>query len=161
MSAGADFRALTLFVVRHGQTEDNAAGILSGQNDSPLTDLGRAQARKNGVLLKELAGDLSRTDFFASSLHRACTTMEILREGASLSPRAYRADRRLMESDFGDWSGTNYDQLKVVDKARWDARERDRWNWVAPHGESYAQLHKRVGPFLETLRRDAVILGPP
>ncbi|MBI3674988.1 MAG: histidine phosphatase family protein [Proteobacteria bacterium] len=158
MSAGADFRARTLYVIRHGQTQENAAGLLTGQNDSPLTDLGRAQARKNGVLLKELASDLSRLDFFASSLHRACTTMEILRDGAGLPPLAYRADRRLMEADMGDWSGAVYDDLKVIDKARWDARENDRWNWVMPNGESYAQLHERVGAFLQTLRRDSVIV---
>jgi probable phosphoglycerate mutase len=158
MSVDADFRASTLYVVRHGQTEENAAGILTGQNDSPLTELGRVQARKNGALLKELVGDLSRADFFSSSLHRACTTMELLRARAGLAPLAYRADRRLMEASMGDWSGAIYDQLKVTDKARWEAREADRWNWTAPRGESYAQLHARVGEFLATLRRDAVIV---
>lgn len=152
------FRTYTLYVVRHGQTRDNADGVLSGQNDSPLTERGRDQARANGVRLKELAGDLLHYDFFASSLHRTCTTMELLREAAGLLPLGYHADRRLMEGDYGDWSGKIYDRLQFDDKERWDAREADRWNWVAPHGESYKQLHHRVGQFLETLRRDTVIV---
>jgi broad specificity phosphatase PhoE len=153
-----DFRDLTLYVIRHGQTEENANGLLSGQNDSPLTDLGRAQARANGLLLQKHAGDLARYDFFASSLHRTCCTMEIVREAAGLPPRGYHADRRLMEADFGDWSGRVYDDLKVTDKAGWDAREADRWNFTPPGGQSYAQVHARVGNFLATLRRDAVIV---
>ena len=47
---------------------------------SPLTAKGREQARANGRLLKELAGDLSGFDFYASSLHRTCVTMELMRE---------------------------------------------------------------------------------
>ncbi len=34
-----------LLLVRHGQSEWNAAGRWQGQADPPLTDLGRAQAR--------------------------------------------------------------------------------------------------------------------
>src|SRR5580698_11186366 len=97
-----DFRALTLYVLRHGECEHNVEGRLASQDDSPLTGLGRAQARSNGVLLKELAGDLSRFDFYASSLHRTCATMELLREAARLPPAGYRADHRLMEMHCGD-----------------------------------------------------------
>ena len=34
-----------LYVARHGQDGDNARGILNGQRDQPLTELGRQQAR--------------------------------------------------------------------------------------------------------------------
>jgi hypothetical protein len=40
--------------------------------------------------------------FLASSLHRACATMELLREAAGLPPTGYRADHRLMEMHCGD-----------------------------------------------------------
>src|ERR1700679_2342669 len=93
---------LTLYVLRHGECEHNVEGRIAAQDDSPLTQRGRDQARANGRLLKELIGDLSALDFFASSLHRTCATMELAREAAGLSATGYRADRRLMEGDLGD-----------------------------------------------------------
>ncbi|MBM3659911.1 MAG: histidine phosphatase family protein, partial [Actinobacteria bacterium] len=33
-----------LILVRHGQTDANAAGLLLGRTDPPLNDAGRAQA---------------------------------------------------------------------------------------------------------------------
>ena len=40
--------------LRHGQTAFNYAGILHGQLDSELTELGKRQAAKQGKLLKKL-----------------------------------------------------------------------------------------------------------
>src|SRR5690242_19502742 len=98
----ADFRSLTLYVVRHGECEHNAAGWAAGHDDSPLTENGRAQARANGRMLREVAPRLDELDFFASSLHRACNTMELLRDEAGLASTGYRADWRLMEVNLGD-----------------------------------------------------------
>jgi len=39
---------LTVTLVRHAQSEDNANGILAGHRDAPLSALGRAQARALG-----------------------------------------------------------------------------------------------------------------
>ena len=98
----SDFRNLTLYVIRHGECEHNAAGWAAGHDDSPLTERGRAQARANGRVLLEVAGRVDGLDFFASSLHRTCTTMELLREEIGLPATGYRADRRLMEGNLGD-----------------------------------------------------------
>ncbi|WP_222104588.1 phosphoglycerate mutase family protein [Shewanella algae] len=42
-----------IFILRHGQTEFNAAGKLQGHCNSPLTELGRAQAKAYGVALQQ------------------------------------------------------------------------------------------------------------
>src|ERR1700690_1371142 len=97
-----DFHALTLYVIRHGECEHNAAGWAAGHDDSPLTERGRAQARANGRVLREIAPSLDDLDFFASSLHRTCNTMELLRDEIGLPPTGYRADGRLMEGNLGD-----------------------------------------------------------
>ena len=57
------FRDLTLYVIRHGECEHNVAGWAASHDDSPLTARGHEQARANGRLLKEVAGDLSALDF--------------------------------------------------------------------------------------------------
>jgi probable phosphoglycerate mutase len=148
-------RLPTLYVIRHGECEHNAEGRIASQDDSPLTALGREQARANGRLLKELAGDLSRLDFFASPLHRAATTMELLREAAGLPPIGYRADHRLMEIDLGDYIWRKWSDLGDADRTAWRA---DPWNHAYPGGESQAEVSGRVGRLLATLTRDSVIV---
>jgi probable phosphoglycerate mutase len=130
-------------------------GRLASQDDSPLTETGRAQARSNGVLLKDLAGDLGRFDFYASSLHRTCATMELLREAAGLPPTGYRADHRLMEMHCGDQIWLRWSDIPAEDHARY----RDNpWSLARPGGENQAMVYERVGKFLDTLSRDAVIV---
>jgi probable phosphoglycerate mutase len=148
------FRDLTLYVIRHGECEHNAEGRLASQDDSPLTAKGRDHARSNGRLLKAMA-DLSALDFFASSLHRTCTTMELLREAAGLPSTGYRADHRLMEMNCGDQIWLRWQDIPDADHAAYRA---DPWNCARPGGESQAQVFARVGNFLATLKRDSVIV---
>jgi len=50
--------AAEICLLRHGETEWNVAGRLQGSLDSPLTPLGREQARRLGaVLARRLGGD--------------------------------------------------------------------------------------------------------
>jgi broad specificity phosphatase PhoE len=151
----ADLKSLTLYVIRHGECEHNVEGRLASQSDSPLTAKGRAQARGNGLLLRELAGNLDNFDFFASPLHRTCTTMELLREAAGLSPAGYRADHRLMEMHCGDQIWLRWSDIPEEDHARYRA---DPWNLARPGGESQAMVFERVGDLLATLTRDSVIV---
>jgi len=150
-----DFRNHTLYVLRHGECEHNVEGRLASQSDSPLTAKGREQARANGRLLKEIAGDLSQFDFHASSLHRTCATMELLREAAGLPATGYRADHRLMEMHCGDQIWLSWSEIADEEHARYRA---DPWNHLRPGGESQAMVFKRVGELLATLRCDAVIV---
>ncbi len=152
----SDFRNLTLYVIRHGECEHNAEGRIAAQNDSPLTALGREQARANGKLLRDLAGDLSALDFFASSLHRACATMELLRAEAGMPPTGYRADRRLMEIDVGDYTWRKWSEIGPEDQAHY---RKTPWAHAYPGGETQEQVHARVGEFLKNLTRDSVIVS--
>ncbi|MEI9929362.1 MAG: histidine phosphatase family protein [Rhizomicrobium sp.] len=146
----------TLYVIRHGECEHNAEGRIAAQNDSSLTALGREQARANGVLLKRIAGDLSQLDFYASSLHRTCMTMELLREAAGLPATGYRADRRLMEIDLGDHTWCKWRELTSEERAQYRA---DPWHHHYRGAESHADVYARVGEFLATLKRDSVIVS--
>lgn len=145
----------TLYVIRHGECIHNVEGWIGAQDDSPLTERGREQARTSGRLLKEIADDLSQLDFFASSLHRTCVTMELVRGAAGLSPFGYRADHRLMEIDFGDDTGKSHAVLEASPGGRFGA---DHWDYVRPNGESLAMVYDRTAQFLDTLTRDAVLV---
>ena len=150
-----------LYYVRHGQTDWNAERRLQGQHDIPLNALGRTQAIQCGTILRDLferdnrqANDL---DYFASPLSRARKTMELMRAELGLDPQVYRTDVRLMEMSFGRWEGFTAAELQVCEAQALAARERDKWNFALPGGESYAQLMIRVRAWYQTIERDTVV----
>ncbi len=150
-----DFRDLTLYVVRHGECEHNLDRRVGSQNDSALTERGREQARANGRRLRELEPDPARVGFHASSLHRTCVTMELLREAAGLPGTGYLADHRLMEFHAGDHIWLKWDDIPEDDHVPFRA---DPWNASRPGGESHADVFARTGQFLRTLTKDSVIV---
>lgn len=150
---------LTLYVVRHGETDWNAIQRYQGQTDIPLNDKGRSQAARNGRALAELLGGrLTELGYCASPLSRASETMEILRRTAGLDPAGYATDDRLKEINFGHWEGELWTKLPETDPEGFAARRVDPWGWVPRGGESYQMLASRVGGFLATLERDTVVV---
>ena len=152
-----------LFYVRHGETEWNRAGRLQGQHDSDLTPLGQLQAVRSAEILRELWEREGRSvddfDYVASPLGRARATMERIRETLGLAPGHYHTDPRLQELAFGRWEGRAYYQLQANEPDVLAERERDKWNFAPPGGESYAALMTRVGAWHATVRRDSVVVA--
>jgi probable phosphoglycerate mutase len=118
---------------------------------------GRKQAAANGISLKRLVPDLSSLAFFASSLHRACATMELMREAGGLPATDYIADRRLMEVDCGENTWLTWPEIekRAEQDPIWHS---DRWRYAHPGGESLIDLENRVSEFLRTMKRDAVLV---
>ena len=98
----------TLLLVRHGETDWNAAGRLQGHTDRPLNEYGRRQARE---LADRLAGDGIHA-VYASDLARARETAEIL--GARLGLDVV-VDPDLREKDWGSWEGLTSDERARVE----------------------------------------------
>jgi probable phosphoglycerate mutase len=150
-----------LYFVRHGETDWNRERRLQGQHDIPLNSLGRVQAARGGVLLRELfergGRPAANLDYVASPLGRARETMELMRAGLGLEPTAYRTDVRLMEMSFGRWEGFTFAELQARESAALAERERDKWGFVLPGGESYAQLQVRVRAWYDNLAHDTVV----
>ncbi|MGQ4275336.1 histidine phosphatase family protein [Terrihabitans sp. B22-R8] len=140
-------------VVRHGQTDWNAAGRLQGQKDIPINGRGRAQAEAVGRFLKKQRPDVLGFDFVASPLGRTRETMEIMRRAMDLPTSGYRMDSRLMELTFGNWAGFTWPEVRVHDPAGAAAREAGKWAFVPPSGESYEMLSARVRTWLGELRQ--------
>jgi probable phosphoglycerate mutase len=150
-----------IYFARHGQTDWNAERRLQGQHDIPLNSHGRIQAAKSGEILRDLfARDKLRPqdlDYVSSPLGRARETMELMRTGLGLPPHDYRVDPRLLEMSFGRWEGYTYEELKLHEAESLAARERDKWGFVLPQGESYEQLVVRVRDWYESVERDSVV----
>lgn len=149
---------MTLFVIRHGQTDWNAEKRLQGQHDIPLNDVGRRQAADNGARLASLGLSLAGFDFVSSPLSRARETMEILRRSAGLPPQDYRLEDRLIEICFGDWEGCTLKEVARVSPDSVKRRKLEKWDFVPPgeFAESYEILSWRVGSWLKEIDRPTV-----
>lgn len=80
--------------MRHGETDANVAGVVSGQTDSKLTERGRAQARA----ARDPARALSISDIVASPLTRALETAEII---AAATGHHGQTDTRSARAELG------------------------------------------------------------
>lgn len=148
---------VTVFFIRHGQTDWNAARRYQGQRDIALNEKGRAQARRNGQTLARLAPEIHAADYVASPLGRARETMEIVRAAMALDPSAYRIEDVIKEIHYGHWEGQLAEDIPACDPAGHAARRLDPFHWRPQGGESYADLTARVRPWLAGLDRDAVV----
>jgi len=149
---------VTIYFVRHGETDWNLAQRYQGQRDIPLNATGRAQAARNGrTLALTLGHEAGAVDYVSSPLVRARETMEIMRREIGLPPDDYRVDDRLREINYGYWEGELWGELSVKDPQGFAAREADRWGWQPRGGESYRELSERVAGWLGEIERDVVV----
>jgi broad specificity phosphatase PhoE len=148
-----------LILVRHGETDWNREGRLQGGQDIPLNALGREQAAEAAGRLRELVPDFSGLDFIGSPMLRARETMDILRRELELPAGEYRIDDRLRELTFGSWEGYTWRDVRKAEREQAQLRERDKWSFVPPGGESYLMLAERVRPVLAELQRETVIVS--
>lgn len=151
---------ITLYFVRHGETDWNRTQRYQGQRDIPLNELGREQAFANGRRLSEMLGAAAAgLDFVASPLLRTRETMEIVRRAMDLDPAAYRQDARLVEISYGHWEGQLWSELPTTDPEGFAARQADFWGWCPRGGESYAMLSDRVAGWLNDVDQTAVVVA--
>jgi probable phosphoglycerate mutase len=150
--------SVTLYFVRHGETDWNLAQRYQGQRDIPLNATGRTQAACNGrALAQELGRGADALDYVASPLIRARETMEIMRRELGLPPDGYRTDDRLREINYGHWEGELWAELPAKDPQGFAAREADKWGWQPRGGESYRALSERVAAWFGEIERNVVV----
>ena len=105
-----------LLVIRHGQSEWNADGRWQGQENPPLTDLGRQQAR----LASAAVGAVDA--IHASPLERAFDTATIIGEHIGIGPVV--AAPGMMERNAGEWQGLTHAEIEVAYPGYLEARKR-------------------------------------
>ena len=150
---------VTLYVVRHGETDWNRDARYQGQADIPLNETGRAQARRNGEILRPMMPQIANADFVSSPLARAIETARILRTAMGLAPDTFRREPQLMEVHYGYWEGHLATELQVTDPEGVAAKALDPFGWRPRGGESYADLSDRIAAWLKTVERDTVAIS--
>jgi len=138
----------TIYVVRHGETEWNAAGRRQGRSDSPLTLRGRAQAVAVARTLRPLLDGVERVTVECSPLGRTSVTARILCRELRLPEHALVRAPLLAELDHGGWEGLTGDEIDARFPGMREARARDKWRFPLPGGESYADGFARASRWL-------------
>ena len=131
-----------VFLVRHGESEWNAARRVQGQTaDVPLTELGIRQAR-------EAAGQLGPIDaIWTSDLLRARQTADIIGARRGLRPRLCP---ELREQGLGALEGRGFDEAMSL-AASFDWTDPDT---RIPGGESLRDVYQRLESVLRPLREE-------
>jgi broad specificity phosphatase PhoE len=99
---------LRIYLVRHGQNEDNVNGILNGHRDLPLTEIGIGQAKNLATHIENL--DLTFDTVYSSPLSRAYVTAEVITDHLKLPKPIKLAD--LIERNFGAMTGQKVADIK-------------------------------------------------
>lgn len=144
-----------LFVLRHGQTEWNAAGRHQGRLDSPLTSLGREQAAAQGRLLAG-AGLSNGIACLTSPSGRTMATARIALAaiGCQATP-----DARLMEIGFGRWEGLTALDIDMEWPDNRLGVDMFDWHFTSPEGEDFDAVRSRARSVLDDLKGPTVIVS--
>ena len=135
--------AVSLVLIRHGETQWNAAARIQGFRDIALSPRGREQAQ---ALAGVLADEPIRA-VYASDLGRAIESARPLAQRLGLD---VRVDARMRERGFGIFEGHTYEEAEARwpnEYAIWKRREP---GYALPGGgESYLAGRERVFAFLQ------------
>ncbi|MEG0364559.1 MAG: histidine phosphatase family protein [Erysipelotrichales bacterium] len=134
---------MKIYFVRHGITQANIERKYNGIIDEPLNDKGRDDL----VTKRDIYSDIEFDYIYCSPLIRAKESFSIL--FPELEVNEYRDD--LVEMNFGDWSGLNYeDKFKELEDQGYT------WEDVVnpPNGETYDDLFNRTTNFLEHVSKE-------
>lgn len=122
---------VTLYLVRHGQTEENIARIFQGHLPGTLTAEGREQAYSLGQQLQGIHFDL----VISSDLRRVVDTVEIAMKGRIFT---WIKTKQIREIDWGSLTGR---KISDVDTSSFP-----------PDVETREQLYARATQFVENIR---------
>jgi broad specificity phosphatase PhoE len=159
----------TLWVVRHGQSAGNVAReaaeaadlamieIAERDIDTPLSELGRRQARALGGWFGKLPASRSPEVLLCSPYVRARETARLIFESSGLDAHAVRlrVDERLREKEFGILDGlTRRGIREQYPQLREQRAHVGKFYFRPPGGESWCDVILRLRSLLEMVTRE-------
>ncbi|MBN8210224.1 histidine phosphatase family protein [Bacillus sp. NTK071] len=135
-----------VYLIRHGESEWNAAGDLyCGRTDIGLSSIGRKQAEDAGMFLKSVRFDFA----YASPLIRARDTAQIILGDTGLP---IQTDERIYEGDFGEWEGRSKKEFIAQDPESWENWMANPWEARAGRtGETAREMYERASSFFKEI----------
>ncbi|WP_051264904.1 histidine phosphatase family protein [Nakamurella lactea] len=138
-----------LILLRHGETDWNAALRLQGHRDIPLNEQGQQQAEAAAPSVAALEPDV----IVASDLQRAQRTAASV---AALTGHTVGADPRLRETSLGDWEGLTREEVVDGWPGMWEQWRASSADYAPPGGESRSQVADRAVGVVHDLDRTDV-----
>lgn len=130
---------MSLYYVRHGQTDWNVQHLLQGRTDIPLNETGILQAKQTSELFQDIQIDT----IFCSPLQRAVQTAKIIQ---TMTQCEIQIEPRIAERCFGTMEGCD---IRTIEKNIWDFEQN-----LCSQAESMNDFFKRVQSFLEEIDSD-------
>jgi broad specificity phosphatase PhoE len=127
-----------LYLVRHAEHSDLGHRLTGRRRDVALTGHGRLQAAALG---ERFRGEAVRA-IHASPCSRATETANAISERVHVP---VRMAEELDEIDFGDWTGSSFDEL--ADHPHWHCWNASRGSACPPGGETMAAATARIRSF--------------
>lgn len=128
----------SFYFVRHGESEANRRKLIcGGGNNTPLTDMGRQQARDVQRILEKITVDKPRI-LYSSDLSRTTETAEILNTNLKLP---FAVSPYLREHVMGDWEDKPWCEIAPRLQRREDPEG----------GETFMAFYDRVSNALTTI----------
>ena len=140
------FKGRTLWLVRHGETQQHEAPLFVGRTDVPLSHLGKAQALIVALNLKNEGLNITR--IYTSPLKRAFDTAMTLSEELNAGVELVE---NFSELNLGDWDGLRIDFVKDKFGEEYETRGKELAVYRTPGGENYFDLRRRVWSSLKDI----------
>lgn len=136
---------MQIYLIRHGQSEENFKGFNGENTNSPLTELGNAQAKASA---EWLTARVQLTHIHASTMLRARQTVSYFTE---LTGIPVQFDHRLREigCNRGDALPFDDDKLPNYRPGKWANLQ--PYQPVCEDGENWMQFRARIGSFIEQI----------
>lgn len=129
---------MEIYLVRHTETICEK-GICYGQSDLDL-------AEPFDTIFESIVSKLpSEAIIFSSPLKRCVLLAKYIQN--QIKTISYQEDQRLMEMNFGDWELQTWNDINPEQLNPW---MEDFVNIQVSNGESFVELHERVGDFLSS-----------
>jgi 2,3-bisphosphoglycerate-dependent phosphoglycerate mutase len=134
-----------LVLIRHGESQWNLENRFTGWTDVPLTDKGRAEARRAGEKIRHIRFDKAYT----SVLKRAIDTLDIVLRVIEQVGIPVQYDQALNERHYGELQGLN----KAETAEKYGKEQVHIWrrsyDVAPPGGESLKDTAARTLPYFE------------
>jgi broad specificity phosphatase PhoE len=133
-----------LHLIRHGATTLSAEDRFAGAVDVPLSDEGRAQARRLG----ERLASTKLSALYASPLSRTVETARLVGAPQSLEPEL---EGGLREIAHGHWEGLRRQEVEQQFATEYEAWEADPFTFAPPEGETGLAVMARALPVIREI----------